>query len=218
LYADYVINPQRESEMQTPSNQLSGTDYLVMRDEFKHQSPDISPRAEKVLITFGGSDPLDLTLRIVGALGPRKLPFSYKLVIGPDFGSRDELERLPDEWMSKFEVLSDVSNMGRLMAWADVAISSGGRTVYELAATGTPSIVIAQNNGEVERMGLLREQEAIEFLGYGRDVSLDTVPDRLTELANDRQRRSLMSERAQELVDGRGVQRIIDLVHKILIG
>lgn len=217
-YADYVLNPQRDSGSEQPVNHLTGTDYLVLREEFKQASNEIAQNPNQILLTFGGSDPLGLTVGVLTELGKRDLPFTYRLVLGPDFGSREELNQLPDEYLANVETRSDVSNMAELMQWADVAVSSGGRTVYELAATGTPSIVIAQNEGEAERMELLRQQGAIEFLGRGDRIDLSRVPDELLDLANNYDRRQEMSTRGQELVDGNGVERILDLVHEILVG
>jgi spore coat polysaccharide biosynthesis predicted glycosyltransferase SpsG len=108
--------------------------------------------------------------------------------------------------------------MGAIMNWADIALSSGSRTVYELAATGTATVVIAQNDGEVERMKLLRRQGIIDFLGNGQDVDMEIVSNRIFDLARDVDPRGLVSERGQEVVDGEGVNRILDLVYEILVG
>jgi len=217
-YADYVLNSQRDSGGGQPVNHLTGTDYLVLREEFKHTSRKISEKPTNILLTFGGSDPLGLSVGVLTEVSKREMPFTFRLVLGPDFGSRKELDTLPDEFLANIQIQSDVSNMAELMQWADVAISSGGRTAYELAATGTPSIIIAQNEGEVERMDLLRRKGAIEFLGRGDRVNLSRVPDDLLNLANDYDRRREMSMRGHELIDGNGVERILDLVHEILIG
>lgn len=217
-HADFILNPQRHFTNSETNNHLNGPDYLVLRDEFRNVSSTIKNRAENILLTFGGTDPLGLTIDCVRILGERELPFNYRVVLGPGFEKKDELRSLPEETYSQFEFLENVSNMGELMEWADIALSSGGRTVYELAATGTPSIVIAQNEGEVERTKLLREQRAIVFLGNGKNIDLQLVPDHLTSLADDTERRSFLSNRGKSTVDGQGIQRILNLVEEILVG
>jgi spore coat polysaccharide biosynthesis predicted glycosyltransferase SpsG len=89
-YANYVLNPQRETVLSTPDNHLPGTDYLVARDEFHEQTADIGEQAENILVTFGGSDPLNLTTDAVEALGQQDPPFSYRLVVGPDFSHESD--------------------------------------------------------------------------------------------------------------------------------
>jgi len=216
-HADFVLNPQRSVEGTETHNNLNGPDYLVLREEFKEVTPEISEQVSKVLITFGGTDPLGMTISCLRELGSADLPFNYKVVLGPGFDKEEQLDQLPDGILAQFDIYRNVSNMAELMEWADIAVSGGGRTVYELAATGTPSIVIAQNDGEVERMKLLREQGAIEFLGHGETVRPNDVADRLADLADDPEQRSFLSRRGQEIVDGQGIQRILNLIEEITI-
>lgn len=216
--ADFVINPQRHVADFERDNYLNGPEYLVLRDEFRKGSPEIPETAERVLLTFGGTDPLGLTIDSVAALGEADLGYDYRVVLGPGFEREADLESFPESVQSRFEFRRNVDNMGELMRWADIAISSGGRTVYELAATGTPSIVIAQNDGEVERMQLLREHDAIEFLGHGESVDFDCLPPYLDDLAHDPERRGLLSKRGSDLVDGHGLQRIVGTIERMFVG
>lgn len=215
---DFVINPQRRMDDFERENYLHGPEYLVLRDEFQNSSPEIRQCAENVLLTFGGTDPLGLTIDTVKTLGRADLGYEYKVILGPGFSQNDELKSLPDKNLSAFEFYRNVTNMGELMKWTDIAISSGGRTVYELAAMGTPSVVIAQNEGEVERMKLLQDYDAIEFLGHGATVNFDALPAFIDELGTDYERRALLSKRGHNLVDGHGLQRIVEKIKHMFVG
>lgn len=105
-----------------------------------------------------------------------------------------------------------------MMQWADIAICSGGRTAYELAATGTPTIVVAHNNREAKRMQNLDLYGAVSFLGRADEIENDSIATELVALDKDFDRRATMSDRAIEFVDDGGLQRILDLVHDIIIG
>lgn len=216
--ADFVINPQRHLDQMERDNYLNGPEYLVLRDEFHDVKPTVPETAENVLLTFGGTDPLGLTVESVSALGHSYVEYTYRVVLGPGFDGEAELRSLPEDVCSQFDFRRDVDNMGELMQWADVAISSGGRTVYELAATGTPAIVIAQNEGEVERMELLRRHGVIQFLGHGESVDFATLPAVLDDLAKDAERRSVLSSRGRELIDGQGLQRILETIERMFVG
>jgi hypothetical protein len=56
------------------------------------------------------------------------------------------------------------------MARADLAITSAGRTVYELVACGTPALVLAQNERELLHC-CAREEFGMVNLGLGRERS-----------------------------------------------
>ncbi len=62
------------------------------------------------------------------------------------------------------EVLYDVSNMPELMTSCDVGITSRGRTGYELAILGIPSISMAQNARE-EKHGFVCNENGFTYIG-----------------------------------------------------
>ena len=66
------------------------------------------------------------------------------------------------------EVLYDVSNMPELMASCDVGITSRGRTGYELAILGIPSISMAQNQRE-EKHGFVCNENGFTYIGLNPD-------------------------------------------------
>jgi len=106
--------------------------------------------------------------------------------------------------------------MAALMLNADLAVSGGGQTTYELAATGTPAIGIRLAAGQALNLrglsaaGCLREAGAPDEVGFeARLVS------RLSELADDRSVREEMSRRGRALVDGRGAERVTDAIVRL---
>lgn len=214
--ADFVVNALYEY-VGDGANQLFGADYLILRDEFVDKGFTVRSTVENVLLTFGGSDPQNFSTALVQGLLSRELPYEYRLILGPDFGHDDPLRGAPAADRNQIQVLEDVSNMAEQMAWADVAICSGGRTVYELAAMGTPAIVIAQNEREASRMEELDRRGIVRFVGEGLAFEAETVVDELLALADDFSGRVVMSRKGQEFVDGKGVRRVIDLLHDILI-
>jgi spore coat polysaccharide biosynthesis predicted glycosyltransferase SpsG len=216
-HADYVINAlyERDTDKQ---NHFFGAEYVVVEPEFHEHTSEIRPDVKNVLLTFGGSDPSNLSTKVINELGSTELPYQYKLVLGPDFPHDTELEEVSEAIMSQVTTIRNSTNMPELMEWADVAICSGGRTVYELAATGTPAVVIAHNNREAERMRDLDTFGAVSFLGKVDELNTESVTAELVALDEDFGRRVMMGNRATEFVDDGGLQRILDLVHDMMIG
>ena len=62
------------------------------------------------------------------------------------------------------EVLYDVSNMPELMSGCDVAVTSRGRTGYELAMLGIPTIAMSQNVRE-EKHGFICNENGFTYIG-----------------------------------------------------
>jgi len=211
--ADFVVNAFEESR--ASSNHLTGAEYFVLREEF---CPDTAPTepVERVLLTFGGSDPADASTLACRAAALADGDRAYRLVLGPDYGDRTDLDAAIRD-LPGVTVLEAVEDMGTQMSWADMAVASGGRTAYELGAVGTPTLVVAQNDREHERMRALDAEGVVEYLGRAGSVSPADLAAAMDALAADPGRRRRLSERSREYVDGRGTRRILDLVHDLLL-
>jgi spore coat polysaccharide biosynthesis predicted glycosyltransferase SpsG/CMP-N-acetylneuraminic acid synthetase len=211
--ADFVVNAF-EAE-RTPSNHLTGAEYFVLREEFSTDAVPDEP-VERVLMTFGGSDPADASTLACRAAALADGDREYRLVLGPDYGDRTDLDAaLADA--PEVTVLENVEDMGARMSWADLAVAAGGRTAYELGAVGTPTLVVAQNDREHERMRALGAEGVVEYLGRVATATPADLAAAMDALAADPGRRRRLSERSREYVDGRGTRRILDLVHDLLL-
>ena len=62
------------------------------------------------------------------------------------------------------EVLYDVANMPELMSSCDIGVTSRGRTGYELAMLGIPTIAMAQNKRE-EKHGFVCNENGFDYIG-----------------------------------------------------
>jgi RimJ/RimL family protein N-acetyltransferase len=94
------------------------------------------------------------------------------------------------------------------MAWADLAVSNGGITSWELACLGVPTlqIILADNQRgpalELARLGLTR------CLGNVGAVGAEAVADVIRRAAGDRAWREAVARSGRHLVDGRGAERV----------
>lgn len=143
----------------------SGERYYIASKAFMFYRPiDIKERVERVFLSFGGADPQNYTDRLLRIIasdeGYRK--YRFTVVVGR---AKLNVERLL-EYNSEpnIEVLHDVSNMPELMSACDVAVTSRGRTGYELAILGIPSIAMAQNRRE-EKHGFVCNENGFTYLG-----------------------------------------------------
>lgn len=215
-HADFAVNALQEDADDNDHNRLAGADYFVLRDEFRAHSFDPPGTVENVLLTFGGSDPAGLSILACRAVAG-DTDRQYRLIVGPDFDAWSDLEDAL-EACPQVELFEAVDDMNTHMAWADLGVASGGRTAYELAATGTPTIVVAQNDREHERAQELDERGVVEYLGHQKSVSAATLRAAIDDLAGDERRLRALSQQGRTFVDGAGTRRILDLVYEVLLG
>jgi UDP-2,4-diacetamido-2,4,6-trideoxy-beta-L-altropyranose hydrolase len=219
--ADLVLNQNAHArEAFYPSRDAStrlllGPRFVMLRREFtewrgwKQKIPAV---AHRFLVTMGGSDPDNVTERVLRAiLGEPSL--NATVVAGGSNPHLPKLRELVAGARRDVQLIENVTNMPELMASSDVAISGAGTTSLEMCFLGLPAllIVLAQNQRfaaeELNRRGV-----AIN-LGEGAEIQRSTLSAYLTRLVNSPDTRKAMSERGRELVDGRGAERVVRALH-----
>jgi RimJ/RimL family protein N-acetyltransferase len=129
-------------------------------------------------------------------------------VIGANNPHLARLQSAVKELRLKIDLKSNATNVAELMAWADVAISAGGSTCWEIAYMGLPSLVIvAADNQRPVAEGLAAAGVA-EDLGWYENLSIPTVSEALVRLLESSEKRLGMSQNGRNLVDGEGVARV----------
>ncbi len=145
--ADLVFNPIYPESKEYP-NHFFGQSYFILRDEFifSYSRKEINQDVKKILITFGGVDPSNLTLLVLESIYDYCLLNGIKIdiVTGPGYDNFESLMKFNFARIHK-----NVANISDFMYDADLIFTSAGRTIYEIASIGTPAIVICQNEREL---------------------------------------------------------------------
>jgi spore coat polysaccharide biosynthesis predicted glycosyltransferase SpsG len=123
----------------------------------------ITEAVNRVFISFGGADPQNYSERILNMIvKPEYKKYQFIVVLGRAKHNVDSL--LTFNQYDNIEVLYDVSNMPEIMSSCDIGITSRGRTGYELAMLGIPSISMAQNARE-EKHGFVCNENGFTYIG-----------------------------------------------------
>lgn len=166
LKADLVFNAlYHENDLQQV---YSGEKYYISAKTFMFYNPiTIKEKVEKVFISFGGADPQNYSDRLLQIISkPEYKKYYFIVVLGRAKYNVDVL--LEYNKYENIEVLYDVSNMPELMTNCDIGITSRGRTGYELAMLGIPSIAMAQNHRE-EKHGFVCNENGFTYIGLNPD-------------------------------------------------
>jgi UDP-2,4-diacetamido-2,4,6-trideoxy-beta-L-altropyranose hydrolase len=216
--ADFVLNQNVSASESLYKNRerntrlLLGPHYCLLRREFskwRDWRREIAGSGRRVLVTMGGSDPANVTSRVMEALTLVGIDELEAIVVVGGSNPHAKSIHFGDRASQKISVRRDVTNMAELMAWADVAVSSAGTTSWELCLLQLPSLLIdvAENQSALAReLGRLR---CAIHLGRPADLSAQEIGTKLETLLRDAAMRRSLSLRCRELVDGRGAQRVV---------
>jgi UDP-2,4-diacetamido-2,4,6-trideoxy-beta-L-altropyranose hydrolase len=219
--ADLVLNQNVSAGESLYANRepqtrlLLGTRYCLLRRQFaawRNWQREVLPECRRILVTMGGSDPENLTARVIEALALARLEsVEATVVIGGSNPHFARLQSLATRSGGRITMRRDVSNMAEQMAASDVAVSAAGSTCWELCLLGLPALLIdvADNQTEVARE-LDRRGCAIHV--GDRTVTAGAIADRLNQLVFTRDLRLSLSKRSRELVDGEGALRVVSVL------
>lgn len=227
LMLDQNPYPQLESRYDRliPPNccRLLGPAYLMLRSEFTHtQRPSITPQttASRIMITMGGSDPKNISSWVLRSLSTLQTshPLQICVILGADFAHGSEVEEIvQSQKYHQIKVESAVTNMSAWMRESDLAISAGGSTTYELAYLGIPALVITASPTQVEIAKEMDHRGVNRYLGSFETLSTEEFLTALAQMIPDQHLRRRMSQRGQDLIDGQGVQRVLQAMGKITL-
>ncbi|MEA2552218.1 MAG: UDP-2,4-diacetamido-2,4,6-trideoxy-beta-L-altropyranose hydrolase [Fimbriimonadaceae bacterium] len=213
--ADGLINPNLYAteamyEEKSISRLLVGHKYAMLRREFWERTDrPAKPRSRNVLITMGGSDPDNVTGKIIRSVKGSTLEnIHIRAITGASNPYWETLQAQAARAGHSVELLRNVEDMKEQLEWADIAISAAGNTALELACVGVPSlfVVLVDNQEPVARA--IRKFGFGRVLGWHEDVNEEAIRAGLRDLLSSSQERDRMSAWGRESVDGQGALRV----------
>jgi UDP-2,4-diacetamido-2,4,6-trideoxy-beta-L-altropyranose hydrolase len=218
-WADVVLNQNLHASenlylsREPHTRLLLGVRFTLLRREFlewRDWRREIPNLATKVLLSVGGGDPDNVTLRMMEAL-ERIDDSNIEAVVlaGATNKHFAALQAAAKGSPAKIRLESNTRDMPSLMAWADAALGAAGSTSWERSFMGLPSLVVvlAPNQEPIARE--LAAAGAAGDLGSHDRLDVGGLANRLSSLLQSPSERRRMSETGRRLIDGDGVRRVL---------
>lgn len=195
---------------------LIGPRYSLLRREFRSAFParaSVAGRARRVLVSFGGGDSENLTSRVLRRMAATIVGACEVVVlVGAANRHVDELRRFAPTLPFPCELRVDVRNVAEAMAWADVAITAAGSTVWELVSMRLPALIGAIEENQLAGLAALR---SVPFFHAGRFTDLlawdlGVEIERLLQVATGN---GIAAD-----IDAHGASRVVEQMDRIRAG
>ena len=199
---------------------LTGPKYFVLPRIFLKARPavirknaGIRKNPGRLLISMGGSDPKNITLKVLSALNKAKIKIQLTIILGGFSKITDTMVNdVMDNYKGRFSIIRDCKNMARVISQSDMAIIGSGLMKYETASLGLPSIVISLDPYHSSIMDDFVRYNCVEHLGHADIVKDSQIAEAAINLLNDFEKRKRMSDAGKAMIDGCGVERIFSKV------
>jgi UDP-2,4-diacetamido-2,4,6-trideoxy-beta-L-altropyranose hydrolase len=193
-----------------------GPQYSILRPEFCEPiKGEYAAAVDTVLVILGGADPHGIMPSVLSALERVDRAFKVKAVIGPFFRNCDEVEKVIQFFRRSIELVYAPDQVRPLMVEADIAISGGGQTLYELAASGCPTLALRIAANQDKQLAEFARSGFISLVGDAEDGEIGNIlVKKLDGLMDDYGQRKLMGENGRKIVDGHGALRVAESICK----
>jgi UDP-2,4-diacetamido-2,4,6-trideoxy-beta-L-altropyranose hydrolase len=210
--ADILLNqnayaPKLKYQINKEAQLLLGSPYCLLRNEFKNiGAKPIAQTAHNILITLGAGDNENYTQDILDYLDTYT---AHRLYLRPLLGPANSHTLKPPK-NHACEIITAPEKVSEHMTWCDIAISAAGSTIWELSATGVPTIALCIEENQAQIASYIRETQ-IGIAAYDiKDINEDVFASILNNAITNNALRQQISLNAQNTIDGLGAKRVVE--------
>ncbi|MDJ0616486.1 MAG: hypothetical protein QNJ63_07005 [Calothrix sp. MO_192.B10] len=194
---------------------LMGASYRIINQsvvQLRPSAPWQGETVEKVLITLGGADPDNLTLKLVQSLYQQEEHpnLSVTTVVGPAFDIKqvNNLENIAEK-KDNFRVVKSPVSLGKLIQEHDLIVTLGGITSYEAMCLGKPCAAIAWGSMKyyIEQLSLLGLLSNLGEVNY--------AAHHLCEIMKNVDSLHKLARLGWKKIDGQGTERIYNKIYEL---
>ena len=195
---------------------LLGAQYSLLRPQFTTYRPialqrrSLQARAQRILVSMGGSDPFDTTSWVLRCIEQADIKLEIDVIIGAFAPHSAQVKQQISRMKTNVRLYFQVENMAELMSEADIAIGTAGTTSWERCCLGLPAIVLVTEENQRQVAETLHNLGVIISLGWFADLHENQLIETLKNLINNQQLRSEIGETAASICDGKGVWRVAE--------
>ena len=167
----------------------------------------IKENVENLLLLSGGSDNYHILKGILESIDLEKYR-QIHVICGRYNADYEEL-CIKHKNSSNVFIYKSVADIKDYMEQADLAVSAGGSTLYELCAVGTPTISYSFADNQLDNVRQFQQDGIIEYAGDVRKEDIfENIKKYLEKYHLDKTLRKEKSRQMQVLIDGNGAMQI----------
>jgi UDP-2,4-diacetamido-2,4,6-trideoxy-beta-L-altropyranose hydrolase len=204
LLIDCNLNSDDSKNIPQKVKTLFGLSYSVLGPNFEIQytkKRDFSDKIESLLLTFGGTDPHNITLDLVKQV-PNNI--TTTIILGAGFKNEDGLQKF-----NSIQIKKNVQDMASMLVNHDAVFCSGGVTLHEAMCVGTPAFVISQALHQEDKAKIAEKAGAAINLGRAKSWDENRLPQ-IFKLG--RKNLQDMSMAGKKCIDGTGLKKVVEAI------
>lgn len=218
---DIIINPTPFSYQEYNEADYSRV-TLLLGEKFFFVDPglikrtytrDFNKESYKILVSFGGADPLNITEFFIKNFVTRLKQHNISIVLGPAYSLREEIVSKYSH-IKNIKLYLNLNSLDTLLLDSDIAFVAGGDTCIEACASGLATFIISSIAYERKLAQALHARNIAYFLADKEKISDDECVDDyfLESLRKNKELLGNLSKNTRSLIDGYGLERVYNII------
>jgi len=210
-----------------PANEAGyiGYDYLVLKSNSASIKTEVPSEVNRIVASFGGHDSRNLMDFFLNNFQRDDIWLAKGTVIELLVGS--ESKKIIKCWAAQAEKISiryDVTvsllirppDFLERLAKADLAVLSGGLTIFDAVSLGVPSIGLPQYLHQLDTLKALTAKMAIRLGSHEMKLDQESFTRLFDEMMHSKDKRQLLKKNGPSLIDGKGTERVITILSNFI--
>lgn len=195
---------------------LKGPQFFCQRPEFRELQPTTPDVLNRILITFGGSDPHGFSVEIIKWLVSFEIDIEFVLVLGPLFsdGIIEQCKLSIINSKNRITLLENVPSLASVLQTVDLCICTSGLTKYEAASLGVATLLVhLDKNHQMLNIPFMKLRCSVDC-GIGIDP--ENLHYNIQDLRVNKNKLRYLSANGISHLDGKGIDRIIAKLQELM--
>ena len=216
IFADLVFNPIF-TKKKVLTKEYYGGKYACVREDFRTWRNNLFRKnVKKILISFGGTDPTQITTKIFTIIQNLSLKnIEFIIMLGFGFEHKAQIKKAATQLIKKGFIIKLVEKSDFLAEYIhqiDFAIISNGRTVFEVASMHVPVLSVAVNDREKSH-SFVKTSNIGRHMIYDKDSFSRIMSSNIRHMLKLENRKKYKSN-LKKLQLLNGVDRVIQIINK----
>tara|TARA_B100000963_G_scaffold17140_1_gene13116 strand:- start:33930 stop:34991 length:1062 start_codon:yes stop_codon:yes gene_type:complete len=220
FYADAVINAILH-DIPSGKARYIGYEYMFLKASKAPFKTKVPVNAHRIVASFGGYDSRNLmgffldTLEKYDALVDKNT--IIELLVGSENikkinSWKNQAKKISLKYNNDIRLEVRPSNFFQILANADLAILSGGLTIFDAVSFGIPAIGLPQYNHQLQTIKNLTKKMAIKSGSNEMILDESYFLRAFNETISSNKIRGSLKKRGRNLIDRKGSKRVIDIL------